>query len=142
MSDIKEENIRVITFDGKKASWPAWEEKFLARAKKRGYKDLLLKKVELRPTEEEIPLSISDSERESILKLRDLNETAYADLILAIDTSKPTGRVVFNLIKGTKKPDYPDGNAQEAWASLKRKFQPNTVPSLSKLHYEEGCRPN
>ena len=34
--------IRVISFDGKKANWTGWKEKFLAKAKKKGHKDILL----------------------------------------------------------------------------------------------------
>ena len=55
MSEVREETIKVVTFDGKKSSWPAWEEKFLARAKRRGYKDLLLRRVDLGPTSAEVP---------------------------------------------------------------------------------------
>ena len=134
MSEVREETIKVVTFDGKKSSWPAWEEKFLARAKRRGYKDLLLRRVDLGPTNAEVPADVPAEKRAEVLRLRDLNEIAYADLILAVDTTKPTGRVVFNMIKGTKTPSYLDWNAQEAWASLKRKFQPNTAPTKSKLH--------
>ena len=56
MSDMREETIRIIVFDGKSSSWPAWEEKFLARAKRRGYKDLLLRKVSLGPTKDPVPI--------------------------------------------------------------------------------------
>jgi len=34
--------IQVISFDGKQLEWAIWEKKFLARAERRGYKDLLL----------------------------------------------------------------------------------------------------
>ena len=33
--------IRVISFSGKKSEWPIWEEKFLARAARKKYKDVL-----------------------------------------------------------------------------------------------------
>jgi len=32
----------VIAFDGKLSEWPIWEEKFMARARRRGYKEFLL----------------------------------------------------------------------------------------------------
>ena len=33
--------IKVIPFSGKKADWCVWEEKFLARARRKGYKSIL-----------------------------------------------------------------------------------------------------
>ena len=42
LDKAKEKTIRVIPFDGSKSQWGVWEEKFLARAKRRGYKKLLL----------------------------------------------------------------------------------------------------
>jgi len=47
ISNAREEAIRVISFDGKVTAWPSWKEKFLARAKKKGYKKILQKKVEV-----------------------------------------------------------------------------------------------
>jgi hypothetical protein len=46
-----ETTIKVVLFSGKTADWTTWEERFLAQAKRRGYKDLLIGKVEI-PTEE------------------------------------------------------------------------------------------
>jgi hypothetical protein len=34
--------IRVLHFSGRKEEWPSWNEKFLAKAKRSGIKDLLL----------------------------------------------------------------------------------------------------
>ena len=44
MMETKESfsSIKVITFSGKKKDWDAWEEKFLAKARRRGYKRILL----------------------------------------------------------------------------------------------------
>ena len=36
-----ETSIKIITCSGKKSDWPTWEERFLARAKKKCYKDIL-----------------------------------------------------------------------------------------------------
>ncbi len=35
---------KIITFNGKKRDWDPWEDKFLACAKRRGYKHVLLGK--------------------------------------------------------------------------------------------------
>jgi hypothetical protein len=39
--------IRVLNFSGRKEDWPSWNEKFLAKAKRSGIKDILLGKVEI-----------------------------------------------------------------------------------------------
>jgi len=132
MSNAREETIRVISFDGKATTWPSWKEKFLAKAKKKGYKKILQKKVEVIKETETIP--DSDPDKNEKLANRELNENAYADLILSIDATKPTGRTVFNLIRNTKSDDYPDGNAANAWTALEKKFEPKTAPSKAKLH--------
>ena len=124
--------IRVITFDGKKTSWTSWKEKFLARAKRKGYKKVLLGDIEVVPDTTEIEDSDSDKAKKE--KAREQNELAYADLTLSIDCSKAQGRVVFNLVRASKSEDYPDGHAATAWKNLERKFQPKTTPSITKLH--------
>ena len=47
MSEKQETSIKVIPFSGKKKDWVTWNEKFMARAKRRGYKDLLLGKADI-----------------------------------------------------------------------------------------------
>ena len=46
-------SIRVLEFDGKESSWEGWSEKFKARAKRKGYKGMLLGKVKI-PTDSEM----------------------------------------------------------------------------------------
>jgi len=38
-------SIKVIPFSGKAVDWPVWSEKFLARARRKGYKKILIGKV-------------------------------------------------------------------------------------------------
>ena len=128
----KEESIRVITFNGKKQNWSSWKEKFLARAKKKGYKDVLLGKIEV--LKDSVIIANDDTRKASKEKAREHNESAYADLVLSIDCEKSTGRSVFDLIKGSKSKDYPDGHAATALESLVRKFNPKTANSKTKLH--------
>ena len=128
----REETIRVISYDGKKVTWPSWKEKFLARSKKKGYKDILLKTTAV-PTATDLGTG-TDAEKAVKVAIAERNEGAFADLILSIDTTKATGRTVFNLIKNTKSADHPDGHAGNAWAALERKFNPTTAPSKAKLH--------
>jgi hypothetical protein len=56
----------------------------------------------------------------------EMNEIAYTKLILSIDVKTSSGKVAFNIIKGCKNKDYPDGNAAIA-------CEPISAPSLVKL---------
>ena len=66
-------------------------------------------------------------------KIIELNEIAYTELILSIDVKSSNGKIAFNLIKGCKSKDYPDGNAASAWERLKNKYEPISAPSMVKL---------
>jgi hypothetical protein len=46
--------IRVIPFCVKVGEWPVWSERFLAKAKRCGFKDLLLGKLSIPKVDEEI----------------------------------------------------------------------------------------
>jgi hypothetical protein len=121
-----EKSIRVILFSGKTSDWISWEEKFLARAKRNGYKDILLGKIDI-PEEGE---SLDEERR----KVKDLNEIGFSDLILSMDTSTSAGKVAFGLVRASKSIEYPDGNIAKAWEKLKRKYAPTTAPTLAKYH--------
>jgi gag-polypeptide of LTR copia-type len=43
------------------------------------------------------------------------------------------GKIAFNVVKGYKSKDYPDGNAVVAWEKLKNKYEPISAPSMFKL---------
>ena len=53
---------------------------------------------------------VSD-EGKKVSKIIELNEVAYTELILSIDVKTSNGKIAFNLVKGIKFKDYPDGNA-------------------------------
>jgi len=42
ISQVEEKGIKVICFDGQQDNWSNWEEKFLARARRKGFKEVLL----------------------------------------------------------------------------------------------------
>ena len=138
-------SIKVIGFSGKKKDWITWEEKFLSKAKRRGYKDLLLGRAV-------IPMSTAnltwdnDSDasdgsnlqaKEAIklkIKTRELNKQGYLGLILSMDTKDNAGKIAFNLVCSSKSDDYEDGNIAVAFKSLRRKYSPKTAPTLAKYH--------
>ena len=123
-----EKTIRVISFSGKKSEWPIWEEKFLARAARKKYKDVLLGKTEIPKSTDIAAASTAEARKKK--ETRELNELAYQDLILSIDGTTKAGRVAFQIVKTSKGKDYEDGNAAVAWQRLKKKYAPTRAPSL------------
>ena len=123
--------IRVIPFYGKSDEWPTWSEKFLAKAQRYGFKDVLLGKVTIPKTDE--VFNVESEERKKMMMTADLNELAYTELILSKDDKTSSGKVACNLVKACKTKDYVDGNAFMAWERLKNKFEPVSAPSLVKM---------
>ena len=123
--------IRALEFNEKASNWDAWNEKLGAKAKKRGYNKLLLGN-ETVPTQSDYNQAVTDSDTVTI-KLVHLNEEAYKDLVLSINTTTKQGRVAFSLVKNSKTTQYPEGNCKLAWDRLTTKYVPRTAPSLLKL---------
>jgi hypothetical protein len=123
--------IKVISFYGKSEEYPSWSEMFLAKARRYGFKDVILGKVKVPMTDEDYDMDSEEGKKLTIAA--DMNELAFTELILLIDDKTSSGRVAFNLVKGCKKKGYADGNASMAWERLKNKFEPSPAPSLVKL---------
>ena len=91
MTDLN--TIRVIPFCGKVDEWPIWCEKFLSKAKRFGFKDLLLGRLDIPSFDEEVDkLSEEGKEKARIIEL---NEIAYTELILSIDVKTSSGKTAF-----------------------------------------------
>jgi hypothetical protein len=58
--------IRVLNYTGKKEQWSAWSEKFLAKARRSGIKDMLISKLTIPKTNEDI--SKKTHERKKMMK--------------------------------------------------------------------------
>ena len=110
--------ILVIPFYGKSDEWPIWSEKFLAKAKRYGFKGVLFGKVTIPKTD--VVFNFESEEGKKMMMAADLNETAYTELILSIDDKTSGGKVAFNLVKACKTKDYVDGNAFMALERLKK----------------------
>ena len=117
-------NLRILPFDGNLSNWDPWSEKTRAKAKRRGWKKLLVGDVVI-PTNSEYEQAVVDGD-EDIQKLAALNEEAYEELVLCIDHTKKMGRVAFSLVKNSKSADYPEGNCKIAWDRLTAKYAPKT----------------
>ena len=130
MSDLSA--IRVLNFSGRKDEWPTWSEKFLAKAKFSGIKDVLLGKLQIPKSSEEFEEKTEEGRK--LLKNADLDELAFTELILSIDVSSSSGKIAFGILKSCKTKDYEDENASMAWEKLKKKFDPVSAPTFSKLY--------
>ena len=107
MSSEGERAIRVIPFNGKKEAWNMWSKKFLARAKKLGYRDILN------------GVKVDSEEKREVM-----NDNAYSDLMLAMNCE-----VAFGYVDEAVSDKFPEGDAAEAWRNLMKKFQPSTTGS-------------
>ena len=107
MSSEAERAIRVIPFSGKREAWNMWSKKFLARAKKLGYRDILN------------GVKVENKEKKVVM-----NDNAYADLMLAMSCE-----VAFGYVDEAVSKEFPEGDAAEAWRNLMKKFQPSTTGS-------------
>jgi hypothetical protein len=73
-------------------------ERFLTKAKRFGFKDLLLGKLAIPKVDVEIYETSDIGKKQSIII--ELNEIAYTELILSIDIKASSGKVAFNIIRG------------------------------------------
>jgi hypothetical protein len=67
-------------------------------------------------------------EGKRMLRIIDLNEMAFTELVLSIDVSSSSGKIAFGIVKSCKTKDYEDDDAGLAWEKLKNKYDP--APSL------------
>ena len=125
---LGEGGIKVIPFSGNKRDWPIWSEKFLARGDMKGYKDILLGKVKV-PTDNDFNAMASGTEKTKAKTLRKLNKDAFIDLLLSITAESETGRIAFQIVKGSKTKELSDGDARAAWKKLNSKFESTRAPN-------------
>jgi hypothetical protein len=87
---MTESTIKVLTFAGTKREWSPWKEKFLARAAKKGYREILVKDGLTIPR---TGTTIDETTAPGVVLERNkkMNEAAYDDLILSMDIDKPGG---------------------------------------------------
>jgi hypothetical protein len=117
----------VIPFTGKKEDWPIWSVKFLACARCKGYRDVLLgKDIALSDTDEPAATA-TQAEKDAYNKGRKLNDLACEEMILCVDGTTKPGKVAFSCVNGASTIDIQLGSAREAWKHLNNKFEPKTA---------------
>jgi hypothetical protein len=68
-----------------------------------------------------------------MLRILDLNEMAFTELVLSIDVSSSSGKIAFGIVKSCKTKDYEDVHASLACEKLKKKYDPVSAPSLVEI---------
>jgi hypothetical protein len=120
-----------LVFSGKKIHFPVWEEKFLAKSRRKGYRETLLGNTTIPKESDIIDKTTVQGKKEKVI--RKANDDCFEDLLLGIDGEKKSGRVAFQIVRSSKTTDNPSGDCSLAWTKLHNKFAAKTAPSLLKL---------
>ena len=114
-------------FSGKKKDFEKWMVKFVARAKKKGYKLVLDGKAKVPDESGQMKVELKDKttwdedEKKNMI-LWGLNDQAYSDLINGIDDTTNEGEVALNVVTGSTLEKLKNSNAEMAWKNLKDKY--------------------
>jgi hypothetical protein len=122
----------VIQFDGKQSSWIPWDARWCARAIKRLYfylmvgddDNVFIPKISeegkaYKETDVDDPGTVTRIiSKADVEKATQDNLNGFAELLMSMDWSTPVGRVVFDIVNGTKCADYPHGNLHIAYKSF------------------------
>jgi hypothetical protein len=71
-------------------------------------------------------------EEKRLLRINNLNEIAFTELILSSEVSNRNGKIAFGIVKSCKTKEFEDGNAAPAWGKLKKKYDLVSASSLVK----------
>jgi hypothetical protein len=69
-----------------------------------------------------------------MLKITKLKEIAHTEHILSVHVQTNNGKIAFNIVKGCKTKDYPDGNVANAWEKLKNNYEPISATLIGTLN--------
>jgi hypothetical protein len=129
---MAETSIKNIKFSRKKQDWNTWQVKHLARAARKGYRDVFDGTVRIPTATEEASLDpTNDADK---IKLVAKNKEAYSDLILSMLDGTPHGNVAFEIVRQAVSADYLNGDVADAMERLNKRYQPDTAPELARLH--------
>jgi hypothetical protein len=57
-----------------------------------------------------------------MLRIIDLNEMAFTELVLSIDVSSSSGKIAFGIVKSFKTKDYEDGHSVLACVKVREEI--------------------
>ena len=136
----KDRSIYIIKFLWKCSDWESWSEEFLLQGKRKGCKKLLMRDgstvgFDKIPMFEKILDGDADLDRK-IFKLGELNELAYEDFILTLNTNFSVDKVAFGLVRNAKRLAFPNRKYIISWNRQANKYAPQTTSSLFHLNLE------
>jgi len=135
MTEVEDTKMRIAIFDGKLKNFVFWEEKFIARAYKKKFYDVLSQKVKAPRFGEDY----NDTDMlpsEALQKDIDMSVLAYGELINAMDCAEDAGKTAFRLVYKMKCLEYPNGNA---YLGLKTCKKNTSQPPKSKRENCSAC---
>jgi hypothetical protein len=103
----------------------------MTKDKRYGFKDVLTGKLSIPKVDEERDMD-SDTGKK-MLNAIELNKVAYTELLISIVVKTSNGKIAFNVVKGCKSKDHPDGSATMAKDKLKNKYKPMSALFIVKL---------
>ena len=103
--------VKINPFLGNRKDWERWSVTYLAKARLRGCRTLLV-------GAEVVPNKGSKDFDAFVLK----NDIAYAELLIACENDE----VCFSIINSSRSDILPDGDAKVAWDNMSAKIEPKT----------------
>jgi hypothetical protein len=88
----------VLNLTVKKEEWSTWSEKLLVKARRSGIKDILLGKLTIPKTNNEINEEMDKGK--AVMKIFNMSILAYNKFILSIDVETSSGKAAFNMMEG------------------------------------------
>lgn len=126
---MDEKTIRVIPFSGKHKDWHKWSVKFLAKARLKGFLQVLLGKV--KPPKHDAVLDETKPAEKKQADALKANAIGFNELVLCMESE-----VCVNLVSSAVTTEQPSGDLATAWEKLKKKFEPKTNTAMTDLKKE------
>jgi hypothetical protein len=131
--EAAETAIRIISFSGKKADWRVWNAKFMTKARMKGWVKVLTSDEAVLTDEELERLDPRDPTYKAKMANKRMNDQAFNELMLSMDTTTDEGDVAFGIVSAAMTDDFTNGRAAEAYANLQKKYDPTSAPSMVKI---------
>lgn len=125
MSDEEEKTTKYYIFYGEAEKYDDWAFVQEARSHVKKYAPILNGTKTLR-TVAEMAAETDQAKKDEDEKIVEMNNLAFSNLVLSIDSNKTKGKRARKIVRGTKSADYPNGNAKLAWDKLKEEYEPTT----------------
>jgi gag-polypeptide of LTR copia-type len=111
-----EVQMKITGFSGDRKNWERWNVTFLAKARLRGYRNLLVG-LEVAPSKG------TKGHEEFMVK----NDITYAELLISSEWD-----ICLGLVNSSRSEDMPEGDARLAWKNMVARFAPTTKANLIK----------